>query len=64
LFPLSVSMTPAVPVEKFTSGVVYTGGASGLGNIFEFFKNIEMTHMLFSGAWGKLIMKKPEEKIS
>jgi hypothetical protein len=41
-----VSTTPAVPVAKFAAGVVNTGVK---------FKKIEMTLMLFSGAWGKMI---------
>jgi hypothetical protein len=52
----SVSMTPAVPVAKFATGVIDTGGA-----LREFSKKLKMTLMLFSGAWGKMIHeKKPE----
>ncbi len=65
-----VSTTPAVPVAKFASGVVDTGGkfttdvvdtdgAPGLANISaKFSKKFERTLVLFSGVWGKMIREK------
>jgi hypothetical protein len=48
---------------KFATGVVDNGGAPSLANIREFSKKIKNDHiMLFSGAWGKMIHKKPEAK--
>ncbi len=43
-----VSATPAVPVAKFATGVVDTGGAPSLANIsVNFSKKFEKTLMLF-----------------
>jgi hypothetical protein len=53
---LSVSITPLVP--KFTTGFLYWWCTSTCEYFSEFSEKIEMTLMLFSGAWGKMIMKK------
>jgi hypothetical protein len=50
-----VSTTPSVPVAKFAAGVNDTSGAPSLANISANSKKFEMTLMLFSGAWGKMI---------
>jgi hypothetical protein len=50
-----MSTTPSVPGAKFAAGVTDTGGAPSLAN---FSKKIEVTLMLFSGAWGKMIHEK------
>ncbi len=68
-------MTPAVPAAKFTVGVVDTGGqlapgvedtsgAPWLAKISQILEKFEMIPMLFSGAWGKMIMKKTWTKKS
>ncbi len=51
----NLSTTQAELVAKFAAGVVDTGGAPRLANICEFSKKFEITLMLFSGAWGKVI---------
>jgi hypothetical protein len=60
LFPLFV---------KFTTGVVDTSNLPTMSNLplanisLNFRKKFEMTQMLFSWAWGKMIHeKKPEAK--
>jgi hypothetical protein len=53
-----VSTTPTVPVAKFSAGVVDTCGAPSLVNILQSSKKFEMTLMLFSGGWGKMIQEK------
>ncbi len=68
-----VSTTPAVSVAKFAAGVVDTSGkfATGvvdtggaLANIsVDFPKKFEMTLMLFSGTWGKMIHEKKPKAI-
>jgi hypothetical protein len=56
---LPVSTTPAVPMGKFTGRVVDTGGEQWLANISaNFRKKFEMTLLLFSVAWEKMIDKK------
>ncbi len=53
---LPVSTTPAVQVAKFAAGAVDTSGAPSLSNI---------TLMLYSGAWEKMIHEKNlNQKIS
>jgi hypothetical protein len=48
-----------IPVAKFAAGFVDTGGT----NLREFSDKIEITLMLFTEAWGKVIHeKKPEAK--
>jgi hypothetical protein len=51
---------------KFATGVVDTGGGCTLTGeceyIRKFSKKFEITLMLFSGAWGKKIHKKPGAK--
>jgi hypothetical protein len=55
----AVSTTPVVQVAKFATGVIDTGGASWLAkNLREFSLKLEMTLILFSGAWGKVIHEK------
>jgi hypothetical protein len=50
---LPVLTTPAVLVAKFAASAIDTGG------------KFEMTTMLFSGAWGKMIHEKNlKQKIS
>ncbi len=61
LFPvftnLAVWTTTAVLVAKFASGDVDTGGAPWLANISaNFWKNLKTILMLFSGAWGKMMI--------
>jgi hypothetical protein len=68
-----VSTPPAVPVSEFAAGVVDTvgkfatsvvdtSGASWFVNIStNFWKKFEMTPMLFSGAWEKMIHEKTEK---
>jgi hypothetical protein len=53
-----VATTPALTLAKFTTSVVDTSDAPCLANISENLKKIEMTLMLFSGAWGKMIQEK------
>jgi hypothetical protein len=43
-------------VAKFAAGVKETGGAPSLANR-ELSKKFEMTLLLFSKAWGKMIQK-------
>jgi hypothetical protein len=60
---LTVLLTPALP--KFATVVVDTSGTTSLDNIFVNFRKIEMTLLLFSGAWGKIIDEKNlKQKIS
>jgi hypothetical protein len=65
-----LSTPPAVPVAEFAGGkfatsVVYTSGAPWLVNISTiFWKKFEMTPMLFSGAWEKMIHEKTKSKKS
>jgi hypothetical protein len=68
-----ISTPPAVPVSEFSAGVVDTGGkfatsvvdtsgAPWFVNIStNFWKIFEMTPMLFSGAWEKMIHEKTEK---
>ncbi len=53
-----VSTTPGELGAKFTAAVVDTGGALDLHYLHDFSKKIEMTLMLYSGAWGKKIHEK------
>ncbi len=60
-----VSTKPAVLVAKFVAGVVETGDALDMRISPRIFKKIQMTLMLFSGAWGKMIHEKNlKQKIS
>jgi hypothetical protein len=60
-----VLTTPAILVAKFAAGIVVTGGAPRIVNISANFEKFEMTLMLFSGAWGKMIHgKNLKQKIS
>jgi hypothetical protein len=65
-----VSKTPAVPMAKFTTGVLIpVTNLPPVQLTFEylcnFLKNFVMTLMLFSGAWGKMIHEKiQKQKIS
>jgi hypothetical protein len=43
---------------KIATGVVDTGSAPSLAKSPRIFKKFEMTLMLFSGAWGKMIPEK------
>jgi len=60
------STIPGVLEAKFGSDAVDTGRAPWLANIpANFLKKFEMTLMLFSGAWGKMIPEKNlKQKIS
>jgi hypothetical protein len=52
-------LTPAAQDWSMDAGVIDTDGAPSLVNISENFrKKIEMTLMLFSAAWGKMIHEK------
>jgi hypothetical protein len=51
-----VSITLAVPVAKFAAGVIDTGGATCLQISPQILEKIEVSLMLFSGAWGKMFM--------
>jgi hypothetical protein len=62
-----VTMTPAVPVAKLSTGIVDTIGKFVLGlpgtnvldtggkNLHKFSKRFDLPLMLFSGAWGQMI---------
>ncbi len=64
------STTPVVPMAKFAASVVDTGGKFATGvidtdgapslekNLCEFSKQFEMTLIIFSGAWRKMINEK------
>ncbi len=57
------SSTPAELVAKFATGVVDTGGAPWLANIFaNFWKKFEMNKCYFQGLGGRWFMKKSEAK--
>jgi hypothetical protein len=43
---------------KFATGVVETGGAPICEYLREFSEKFEMTLLLYSGAWGKMIHEK------
>jgi hypothetical protein len=54
-----ISTTLAELVAKFTASVIDTGGAPSLVNVSTYFrKKFEMTLVLFSVAWGKMIHEK------
>ncbi len=54
-----VSTIPAITVAKFAACVDDIGGAPSLTNISpNFQKKIEMTLLLFSETWGKMIHEK------
>jgi hypothetical protein len=65
MFPLLATIVNVL-VAKFAAGVVDTGGAPGPANISrKFRKKFEITYMLFSGAWRKMIHEKNQKlKIS
>jgi hypothetical protein len=59
----SASSTPAELVAKFATGVVDTGGAPWLANIFaNVWKKFEMNKCYFQGLGGRWFMKKSEAK--
>ncbi len=61
-----VSTTPAELVAKFADGIVDTGGKFAMHPVVHLdlqispriSKKFEMTPVLFSGAWGKMISAK------
>jgi hypothetical protein len=53
-----VSTTTAVPVAKFTTGVVDIPVVHLDLYLGDFSKKFEMTLMLLSGVWGKMIHEK------
>ncbi len=58
-----VSTTPAVPVGKFTAGVIDTGGAPWFANFSTSFrKNLKSSLCYFQWLWGRWFIKKPEAK--
>jgi hypothetical protein len=61
-----MSRTPAVPVAKFTAGVIDTSGAPSLGTAVspQIFAKIQNDPNLFSGAWRKMILEKNLKQIS